>query len=97
MGRALGEREGTGPEDDPLLRAQRAEARIEGRNEGRAELARAMLTGRGIAVSGDFPSLDCRAALAAASTAAIVSAASAASSELEFFARLAGDRSSVGD
>ena len=37
VGRALGEREGTGPEDDLLLREQRAEGRAEGRVEGRAE------------------------------------------------------------
>ena len=93
VGRAMGEREGTGPENDPLLREQRAE----GRAEGRTELARAMLTGRGIAVSPDFPSPDCRAALAAKSAAAIVSAASAATSEPEFLARLAGDPSPAGD
>ena len=101
VGRALGEREGTGPEDDPLLRTQRAEGRAEGhatgRAEERAELARAMLTGRGIAVSPDFPSRSCRAALATASAAAIVSAASAASSESEFAARLAGDPPPAGD
>ena len=101
VGRALGEREGTGPEDDPLLRTQRAEGRAEGRATGRAEeraeLARAMLAGRGIAVSPDFPSRSCRAALATASAAAIVSAASAASSESEFVARLAGDPSPAGD
>ena len=93
VGRAMGEREGTGPENDPLLREQRAE----GRAEGRTELARAILTGRGIAVSPDFPSPDCRAALAAKSAAAIVSAASAATSEPEFLARLAGDPSPAGD
>lgn len=93
VGRALGEREGTGPEDDPLLREQRAEGRI----KGRAELARAMLTGRGIAVSPDFPSPDCRVALAVASTAAIVSAASAVTSEPEFLAGLAGKPSSAAD
>ena len=87
VGRALGEREGTGPEDDPLLRSQRAAGRI----EGRAELARAMLTRRGVTVALDFPSPDCRAALAASSAVAIVSAASAAPSEPEFVARLAGD------
>lgn len=97
VGRALGEREGTGPENDPLLREQRAQGRAEGRTDERVELARAMLTGRGIAVSPDFPSPNCRAALAAASAAAIVAAASAASSEPEFLARLAVDPSSAGD
>ncbi len=34
VGRALGEREGTGPDDDPLLRQQRAEGLERGRAEG---------------------------------------------------------------
>ena len=33
----LGAREGTGPEDDPLLRSQRRQSRSEGIREGRAE------------------------------------------------------------
>ena len=37
IGRELGRREGTGPDDDPLLRSQRTEARAEGRAEGHAE------------------------------------------------------------
>ena len=104
VGRAMGESEGTGPEDDPLLREHRAEGRTQGlaqglaqgRAEERAGLARAMLTARGIAVSPDFPQPSCRAALAAASGAAIVSAASAASSEPEFLARLASDPPAAG-
>ena len=95
----MGEPEGTGPEDDALLREHRAEGRTQGlaqglaqgRAEERAGLARAMLTARGIAVSPDFPQPSCRAALAAASAAAIVSAASSASSEPEFLVRLATD------
>lgn len=66
VGRALGAREGTGPQDDPLLRvlgnreraegkaAGRAEGKAEGRLEGKAELVRAMLVERGIAVSESF-------------------------------------------
>ena len=96
VGRALGEPEGTGPEDDALLREYGAERRAEGRTEERAGLARAMLAARGIAVSPDFPQPSCRAALAAASGAAIVSAASAASSEPEFLARLASDPPAAG-
>ena len=34
LGRTLGEREGTGPDDDPLLRSQRREAFAEGMDEG---------------------------------------------------------------
>ncbi len=37
VGLALGEREGTGPEDSPWLRRQRRESRARGRIEGRAE------------------------------------------------------------
>ena len=62
VGRALGAREGTGPQDDPLLRvlgdreraAGQAEGRTAGRAEGQAELVRAMLVERGIAVSESF-------------------------------------------
>ena len=62
VGRALGVREGTGPHDDPLLRllddreraAGRAEGITAGRADGQAELVRAMLLERGIAVSKSF-------------------------------------------
>ncbi len=37
VGAALGARAGTGPDDDPLLRSQRRQARQTGRAEGRAE------------------------------------------------------------
>ena len=47
----LGEREGTGPDDDPLLGSQRRRSRA----EGRAGLARAMLAARGIEVAAGFP------------------------------------------
>ena len=50
VGRTLGEREGTGPDDYlPLLRMHRRRARTEGRVEGRAEIRaeqRAMLAGQ---------------------------------------------------
>ena len=58
VGRALGAREGTGPQDDPLLRVlgnrERAEGKAAGRAEGQAELVRAMLLEREIAVSESF-------------------------------------------
>ena len=66
VGRALGAREGTGPDDDPWLRAERAEGRDEGRAEGRAEgrleglasgrarMIVALLEARGIEASGDL-------------------------------------------
>ena len=37
VGTVLGAREGTGPEDDPLLRSQRRQSRAEGIRQGRAE------------------------------------------------------------
>ena len=37
VGMALGAREGTGPEDDPLMRSQRRQARAEGSREARAK------------------------------------------------------------
>ena len=37
VGRALGERDGTGPDDDPMLRSLRARRRAEGFAEGRAK------------------------------------------------------------
>ena len=88
VGRALGEREGTGPDDDPLLRSVGRQKQTEGRTAGRAGLVRAMLASRGIEVSADFPSPRHREALEAASDDAIVSAASAAGSEADFLARL---------
>ena len=70
LGAVLGEREGTGPDDDPLLRSQRAEARAEGRQEGRTEarqeaharelasrarLVRQLAVSRGVRVGERFP------------------------------------------
>ena len=87
VGRALGEREGTGPEDDLLLREQRAEARA----EGRATMICALLGQTGIAVPPDFPAglpprtLD---ALRAASGQRILAAAIGAASFDDFLARL---------
>ena len=55
VGRALGAREGTGPDDDPLLRSLRDQSRTEGEAEDRAGMVRAMLASRGIDVSEGFP------------------------------------------
>ena len=95
VGRALGLRQGTGPEDDPLLREQRAEARAEGRAEGRAETnaatAREVLRHRGVAVSAAFPAnlpVPARPALGHASPAAVVAAAVTARSVPDFLHRL---------
>ena len=71
LGRRLGAREGTGPDDDPFLRSLRAESReqghvagleegraaglAEGRAEGRAKTVRQILRSRGLEVSAGFP------------------------------------------
>ena len=63
VARALGARDGTGPDDDPLLRDLRGESREEGWEkghaagveEGRAETIRQILLSRGIEVSAGFP------------------------------------------
>ena len=103
VGRALGEREGTGPDDDPLLgsigRQRRAEGIAEGMaagraagvSEGRVEVARALLRQRGVEVSGRFPAdlpAQDRVALRRASAEAVVEAASGAASQADFLARL---------
>ena len=96
VGRTLGEREGTGPDDDPLLgptRRQkfaqgRAEGIAQGRAQARAGLVRGMLESRDIAVSAGFPGPRDQAAIATASNEAVLSAASTAESESDFLARL---------
>ena len=67
LGRALGAREGTGPDDNSLMRSMRDQSRAEGREAGRAEgraeglaasrvkMARQILRSRGIEVSAGFP------------------------------------------
>ena len=95
VGGALGAREGTGPDDDPLLRSQRragfergrAQGREEGRAEARAAMVRQILRSRGIEVSEEFPVA--AAAFAAASEDALLSAAFACADQVEFLAALA--------
>ena len=58
VGAALGEREGTGPDDDPLLREQRREAASQARAaalEQRAAMVRTLLAARRLKVAADFP------------------------------------------
>ena len=91
VGRALGRREGTGPQDNLLLREQRAEARAEERAEANAATARTVMEGRGITVSPSFPStLSARDArtLRLASPAAVATAALNARSVADFLHRL---------
>ena len=81
VGRTLGAALGTGPDDDPLLRAERresrAEGRAEGRTEGRVETQRdavvQVLKSRGLPVSAALPAR--LAELESVSTAALVQAA----------------------
>ena len=94
VGRALGEREGTGPEDDSLLgdfgRRERAlgiaEGHARGLNTGMAGMAAAILRRRGIAVSEGFAAE--LTARRGSSPEAVLEAASAAEDEADFLARL---------
>ena len=98
VGAALGAREGTGPDDDPLLRSQRrqgfdqghaaglaagrAEGHAAGRTEARTQMVRQILQSRGIAVSARFSAA--AEAFAAASDEALLAAAIDCADETEF-------------
>ena len=85
IGRILGEREGTGPEDDPLLRSQRSAARRKAQEWG-TELVRALLDSRGIGfvALGLLEEPD----FAALPAAVVVDAALKCADERDFIARL---------
>ena len=83
---ALGAREGTGPDDDPLLRSQRRQGFERGFAQGRARMVRQILQSRGIAVSEGF-SADAEA-FATASEAALLAAALGCADEADFLAAL---------
>ena len=99
---ALGARDGTGPDDDPLFRSQRrqgferghaegrmegrAEGRVQGRAEARAQMVREILRSRGIAVSAGFSAA--AEAFAAASEEALLAAALGCADEADFLAAL---------
>ncbi len=101
VGELLGAREGTGPDDDPLLRSQRRRGfergRAEGRTEGhakgliagvrkaRAEMVRQLLLSRGIEVS---PTFLTNAAFAATPEDVLISAALACDDEAAFHAAI---------
>ena len=91
---ALGAREGTGPDDDPLLRSQRRQGyergRAEGRADARARMVRQMLRSRGVAVSAKFSAA--AEALAAVSEEAVLAAALGCADEAEFLAALRRSR-----
>ena len=83
---ALGAREGTGPDDDPLLRSQRRQEFERGLAEGRARMVRQILRSRGIEVSAGFAA-DAEA-FAAASEEALLAAAFGCADEADFLAAL---------
>ena len=103
VAQTLGEQEGTGPDDDPVLGPQRARARAAGRRQGiaegvvksRAATARAILGSRRIPVSPEFPPAEICAALEAVSEATVVAAALAAASEANLLARLRDARATA--
>ena len=82
VGRALGAAEGTGPDDDPLLRAERLEGRMEAQ---RAAVLQVLRT-RGLTVSAAFPRR--LAELEGVSTAVLVQAALECRDEADFLRRL---------
>ena len=90
VGRRLGERDGTGPDDHPFLRSfrdeSRAEGKVEGFEEGRAKTIRRCVLARGIEVSAGFPA-DVPG-FADASEEAAVAAALACGSERDFRTRI---------
>ena len=86
VGAALGAREGTGPDDDPLLRSQRRQGFERGRAEVRAKMVRQILLSRGIEVSAGFPAGT--AGFAASSEEEVVAAALACVDEAGFLAAL---------
>ena len=94
LGRTLGARDGTGPDDDPLLRSLRGESRKEGLAEGhaaglaegRAKMVRRILSSRGIEISAGFPAD--LPAFHGSSEEAVVAAALACEDERDFEVRL---------
>ena len=88
VGSVLGAREGTGPDDDPLLGSQRRAARREARHEALAAMARAVLRQRGITVSREFAASP--ALFAGCSEEAVVAAALACATERDFVERVSG-------
>ena len=93
VGGVLGAREGTGPDDDPLLRSQRrqgferarAEGLIAGVQRARVEMIRQILVSRGIEVSARFLA---DATFAAAPDDVLIPAALACEDEAAFRAAI---------
>ncbi len=102
VGRALGAREGTGPEDDPMLgvlmgreraegqAAGRTEGRAAGRAEGQADFVRSILLERGIPVSESFAAQAAQS-VDAGRSARLAAAAVTCKDEDDFWRRLNED------
>ena len=93
LGRALGEWEGTGPDDSPLLRSLRNESRAEGeatgRAQGLAEAVREVLRSRGIECSERFlAELPEALARGRVESRLVIAAAFACDGERDFLARV---------
>ena len=93
VGRILGERAGTGPDDDPLIRSLRQQTQAEAQADARAAelqrraaLVRRLLSSRGMAVTANFP-LD-QPGFADADVEALADMALACTSQADFAARL---------
>ncbi len=86
VGRALGAREGRGPEDDPLSRALMAEGRLEGRAQELAAAVQSLLRLRGRSFSSVFP--EHAAAFAGIPRDTVMAAALACADEADFWRRL---------
>ena len=83
---AMGAREGTEPEDDPLMRSLSVRARAQGHEHERMELAAAALRARGIEAALD--SAEVRALFGGLSDDALMAAALACTSEADFRRRI---------
>ena len=97
LGAAFGAREGSGPDDDPMLRSLRQQARSEGQQEAfaselerRAAMVRFLMMTRHLDVAADFPLG--QPGFAEAEPERLMSAALACADEADFLARLAGAR-----
>ena len=82
VGRALGAAEGTGPDDDPLLRAERIASHAQGRLETQRAAVLQVFRTRGLPVSAALPRR--LAELEGVSTAALVQAALECRDEADF-------------
>ena len=87
---AMGAREGTEPEDDPLMRSLSVRARAQGHEHERMELAAAALRTRGIEAALD--SAEDRALFGGLSGDALMAAALACTSEADFRRRIRAQR-----